>query len=330
MNISNWSIWGILSLGCYSARKKQKIEQVAELPNGYVEYYNSKILPLTTKFETKRLTTLRITGLMSWAIILDILFCIYFFHITNFLYIKIMLALAGLLFLGIVFFTRKYQEVVYQEVLTKIIGFYGDFSFSLICPIKAKSYNDYRIIPSHSRESNKNYITGQHKGIKIEQFYSTLSKRIDKENYVQVFAGLILKLEFSKQFNGMTIIKKDHGLFNIINFEAGLEHVRLEDPIFEKEFEVFASDQVEARYILTTVFMERLLEFKKAMQTKSLVASFYQNNLLLLIARPKPLFKSSTLSEPADFISDSQLLLPEIEYLLKTIDILKLDQKIGL
>lgn len=39
--------------------------------------------------------------------------------------------------------------------------------------------------------------------------------------------------------------------------------VRLEDPEFEKIFVVYSSDEVEARYILSTSFMERLVEFRK-------------------------------------------------------------------
>ena len=44
----------------------------------------------------------------------------------------------------------------------------------------------------------------------------------------------------------------------------GLRKVGLEDPHFEKIFEVFGDDQVEARAILTPVFMEELVALETA------------------------------------------------------------------
>ena len=42
---------------------------------------------------------------------------------------------------------------------------------------------------------------------------------------------------------------------------GGRDVVKLEDPEFEKEFVVYAHDQVEARYVLSPSLMRRLLEF---------------------------------------------------------------------
>ncbi|MBK9503985.1 MAG: DUF3137 domain-containing protein [Bacteroidetes bacterium] len=39
--------------------------------------------------------------------------------------------------------------------------------------------------------------------------------------------------------------------------------VRLEDVEFEKQFVVYSSDEVEARYILSTSFMEQIMAFKR-------------------------------------------------------------------
>ncbi|MHC5091781.1 MAG: DUF3137 domain-containing protein [Planctomycetota bacterium] len=39
--------------------------------------------------------------------------------------------------------------------------------------------------------------------------------------------------------------------------------IQLEDPQFEREFVVYGTDQIEARYILSTSLMRRILDFKQ-------------------------------------------------------------------
>ena len=71
----------------------------------------------------------------------------------------------------------------------------------------------------------------------------------------------MVHLAMNKTFKGTTIIKRDRG--KVANFfrskMSGLESVKLEDPKFEKLFDVYGNDQIEARYLLTPSFMERPL-----------------------------------------------------------------------
>jgi len=52
---------------------------------------------------------------------------------------------------------------------------------------------------------------------------------------------------------------------------------------FEKEFVVYATDQIEARYILSHTLMEKLLAFKKK-SGHSLSISFVRGNIYLALA----------------------------------------------
>jgi hypothetical protein len=49
------------------------------------------------------------------------------------------------------------------------------------------------------------------------------------------------------------------------SFANNLEKVKLESIDFENRFIVYSNDQVEARYILTPSFMERLVKLEKMM-----------------------------------------------------------------
>ncbi|MEC9217349.1 MAG: DUF3137 domain-containing protein, partial [Pseudomonadota bacterium] len=79
--------------------------------------------------------------------------------------------------------------------------------------------------------------------------FSRSASRIEEKT---VFHGLVVRTAVHKNFRGRTIILYDAGVVG--NFGRallqGLQRVNLEDPVFEQAFEVAASNQVEARYLL--------------------------------------------------------------------------------
>ena len=69
---------------------------------------------------------------------------------------------------------------------------------------------------------------------------------------------------------------------------------------FEKEFVVYGTDQVEARYILSTALMRRILEFKRKMKVPVCI-SFVNSNLYMAIGIKKNLFEPRVLRTILDF-----------------------------
>ncbi|MDP7040090.1 MAG: DUF3137 domain-containing protein [Myxococcota bacterium] len=89
---------------------------------------------------------------------------------------------------------------------------------------------------------------------------------------VTVFRGLFFVADFNKRLTGTTILKPDLaekllGHFGTILQDSNLmqngELVKLENPEFEEHFVVYSTDQQEARYILSSQIMERILWFKQ-------------------------------------------------------------------
>ena len=109
-----------------------------------------------------------------------------------------------------------------------------------------------------------------------------------------------------------------------------MDKVTLEDPIFEKKFDVYSTDQIEARYLLTTSFMERLLELSSSYGDSDLQCSFYNDRLLLMIASRKNHFETGSIFQPADFTDDINIILRDMSTIFKIIDDLKLYQRSGL
>ena len=143
---------------------------------------------------------------------------------------------------------------------------------------------------------------------------------------------LLVSYFINKNFKGETIIKpiKEASKSNF----ASKQEVYLEDSVFNKNFKIFADDQVEARYLLTTAFIERLLCFQMAHNcTISVLFSnniSKKSNIFLCIDFGKDFFE---LPKGKGWIHDSShfyKICKEIREIAEILDALKLDQDIGL
>jgi hypothetical protein len=137
-----------------------------------------------------------------------------------------------------------------------------------------------------------------------------------------IFKGLFFIADFNKHFHGHTFVLPDSaeklfGRFGQALQEIGKSHgelVKLEDPAFEKEFAVYSTDQVEARYILSPALMRRMLEFKIKTGSK-VYFSFTGGDVNIGISSNKNRFEPKLFSTVLDiemareFVEDLQLAL---------------------
>ena len=78
------------------------------------------------------------------------------------------------------------------------------------------------------------------------------------------------------------------------------ELVKMDDPEFEKLFVVYSKDQIEARYILSTSLMKRIIDFKKKTK-KDIYLSFINNKIFVAISYYKNLFEPRIFSTLINF-----------------------------
>ena len=114
------------------------------------------------------------------------------------------------------------------------------------------------------------------------------SKGHRHESWVDIFRGFFFIADFQKDFKGQTVIYRNSWLK--LNFSN--QRVKLENPEFEKSFDVYATDQVEARYLLTPGMMERLLLLDQKFPGK-ITVSFYNSNIIIAIPDSTDHFEAS-------------------------------------
>ena len=230
----------------------------------------------------------------------------------------------------------RYRRGIKSEIYPLIFKFFGDdFTYRERGPLKIKTLKESGIIPSYDNARTEDYVKGSHRTVALELTEAVLTKRKGSgknRRTVTVFRGLMILFAAHKPFSGKTIVDRDGG--QIGNWLAGkfggLETVRLEDPVFEKRFEVRSSDQVEARYLLTPSFMERLLALSALFDDANIRCSFYDDRLLLLIPSKQDRFDGISAFRPVTFQQEITTILAEMALIFEIIEVLKLHERTGL
>ena len=79
-----------------------------------------------------------------------------------------------------------------------------------------------------------------------------------------------------------------------------MDRVELEDPEFESHFVVYGSDQIEARYILSTSLMARITDFKNK-TGKKIFLSFIGSMVFVAVSYSRNLFEPKLFTTLLDF-----------------------------
>lgn len=163
-----------------------------------------------------------------------------------------------------------------QEVLRRAVEFWDpSFRYLPKGSITRAEFDASRLFegePIH-RFRGEDLVQGRH-GATAFRFSELRAVRVRRRGKrveeVPVFHGLFFVADFPKHFGGTTLVLPDRaerrlGAFGrslqALDGVSGLRLVQLEDPAFERAFAVYASDDTEARYLLSPSLMERLRRF---------------------------------------------------------------------
>lgn len=239
---------------------------------------------------------------------------------------------AGLIFLLLWWaykISKNFEKKVKQGVIENFLAFFGDFKWFSNQSISVQEANESKLFYLSDTVVGDDYFEGCHRGVKIKISEVSMTKGNGKNKRIN-FEGVCVLLDFNKNCFKHTIVVEDNKLLRLFEKPSGLEPVELEDPEFNKIFDVYSQDQVESRYILTTSFMERFKNLKNVYKSKSVKASFKNNSILLAIPCNKDMFKLGELTKPITDSGQIQTLFEEFVAVLSIVDLLKLDSKLGL
>ncbi|MFN4224781.1 MAG: DUF3137 domain-containing protein [Hyphomonas sp.] len=168
-------------------------------------------------------------------------------------------------------------------------------------------HKEVGVVPGWDRSKYEDLLTGKRGEVDFELFEAHLeekrtttdSKGRTQTTWVTVFRGQCLRLDFHKTFYGRTLITRDAGFFNRFGGGKGMQRATLEDPVFEKIFEVYTTDQVESRYLLTPDFMQKLVDLEKTFKGGKLKAAFEGGEMFITVQGGN-LFEPGSMFKPLD------------------------------
>ena len=257
----------------------------------------------------------------------------------------------------------EYRKLLKEKIIPKILSLYGKFYFSdsknaiPLSDIHSMGFfHSDGVNPDTNLKCDDDVIIGTYKGVNILINECKLAYATQKSSET-VFAGLILKIQMNKEFKGKTFIGPRWYINRLWKFEP----VKLESVELIKNYEVYSTDQIEARYILTPALIDRLyhiVKYFRGVRTKQsedanikqvenfggwiyggFCAAFIGGYIYIFIQNDENLFDIS-FEVPLSGADEKKFtLLDESKYyniynqlgaILSIIDYLKLDKDLGL
>ncbi len=207
------------------------------------------------------------------------------------------------------------------SAIAKAIG--CQFQLGAFAPQALDNFKELKLLPSCDRSSYTDCFAGAYGGCAFTFYEGHLEDRVQTKNgsrWVTVFRGQLIRIAFPKKFHGTTIVRRDAGLFNFMQrWATELQRVGLGDSRLEKAFEVYANDQVEARYLIHPVFMERLLALETQFKGKRLRCAFTEGDLLIAVEGGDK-FEIGSMFSKLDDIERARAIVKDITEIMRVID----------
>lgn len=300
----------------------------SQMRKEFQEVFFKKISPGLSKYESERLRQFGYTRVVKIAALIIILVLVFLTKQIDIGLIVFICCIAGAVCFGL---KKKFENEIKQKIMPYVCKCLGDLKWKYAQCSFEQLLCKSGIIDRYNRVSYDDSFTGIYKDINYEicetSFYYTTGTGKNSSTRT-VFKGVMIKLDMNKSFTGNTVIRPD--TLKHASPAANLKHTTLEDVVFEKKFDVFTDDEVEARYLITPSFMERLNNMKTAFSADRVSCAFYDKYLLVGLHTSKDLFSIGSLKEPVNDGKQFFTMFEEILSIIKLIDHFKLNQKIGL
>lgn len=227
--------------------------------------------------------------------------------------------------------SERYRHLYKERVMPLLAAQFGALSYRPAIMPDMGALHDEHIFRHYDNVIAEDELFGTYRGLAISIVELRLTEESGK-NRRTVFDGLLTRIDLPRHLVGTIAVISDDGVFGNLRDRLqahGRERIRLEDPRFEQIYEVYGTDQIAARALLTPAFMERFLALDALSGFERPLALAQDNRLL--IALPKGgggrLFEPPSYREPAANRDALAKLYHDIRTVLDTADaVIGLDQ----
>lgn len=299
--------------------------ELQEFRKNYYNMYQNYLVPIVSKFDTERKWSLVI------AIILTIVLCLVGGFVS---YVGIKNNEKGTTKFGILIFCigcsmyymfkKGFEAKIKEKIMGKVCKCFGNMTWYDYYNGNHRFFSESGAIPAYTNVDDDDVFIGTYKDVNILVAESEYEVGNGKDRST-VFKGVVIKLDMNKNFNGHTVVCSDTLMHK--SPLPSLKRTELEDVEFEKKYDVFTNDPVDARYVLTPTFMDKIKNIEVAFSCKKIRCAFYQESLVIAMTTKTDLFSIGSLIRPVADTKQFEDLLNQFVSILALIDILKLNEE---
>lgn len=205
---------------------------------------------------------------------------VFYFSLGVFFYFVVVLILSVPL-IAKSFYTQglatDFKEKVVAAALTKI---YPGLTYLPKRGLSQSAFESANLFDSPDRYKGEDLVEGKHKKTVFSFSEVHAEKRHKSKNntsYSDIFRGLFMVADFNKHLKNETYVYTSGG-----KWFSRFKRVRLENPVFEKNFKTYSNDEIEARYILTPSLMEKIIALETNFDAQ-LYMSFKGSNVYIAL-----------------------------------------------
>jgi len=208
------------------------------------------------------------------------------------------------------------------QQICRRLGF--GYRLDMVRPDCCTEFDRLGLLPNYNRQCWEDEVTGERHSAAFNICEAHLKyKSSGKNNSTRtVFHGQLLVIDYHKEFLGETVVKRDAGIFNrMMKPDKNFQRVGLVSPKFEKIFEAWSTDQVEARELLDPLVLERFEELDRLFGGAKLRAAFSVGRVYVALETGDKL-NMGTMFKPLDGPERVAKILQEFDLIFDLIDVL--------
>lgn len=305
---------------------KEKGTSYSEFYKNFCEKYKKEIVPTVKIYEKSRKTKLINASILSsvFFVLGTFLVFVAFNEKTPGRLIELIFYLYLLSFLSWYWIKKNFEKSIKKKIMPAVCSCFENMNWSCEVYHQGNLFTEAGVVPKFNYSKYDDIFKGLYKDINyeiVEAKYIIGSRK----HRTTVFEGVVVKIDLNKTFNSHTVIKPNL-VFNISPVK-NLNHTQLEDIQFNKKFDVYTNDEIEARVLITPIFMERLKNMKTAFSSADVSCAFYKEYLIIALPTNRDLFSICSLIKPIYDKEQYEQMYEEVLSIIKLIDYFKLNKK---
>ncbi len=183
------------------------------------------------------------------------------------------------------------------DIISALLPQFGAMTYHQHAGIHPVELERYKIIPAYDKFHAEDFFEGRYKGTDFCFCEMRLLQKFD-DSYIPVFVGLVVLISYEKKkFDSHTILVADspaNAAFMKVK-APDMRRADMVDPEFEKLYDVYTTDQVEARYLIDHLMIEPLKKLNNMCNRGKVSVAFLDQEVLLMIPTWRPMFEPTSI-----------------------------------